>query len=238
MSTNLCETIVLVITIIAGLPPLLNSLQILWINLITGFLPSIALGRQPISKNVMIQKKRHHFSSMFDFWTVLDIIVLGLLMGALSLLGYLLTSLWLKRPDQVSTAVTFATLMIIILIQGYNARNPFGSIFGNSMWKDWRMHISFLVGIISVIGALYIPFINSQIFHHEPFGIEWVMVVILCIIFVFSSEIYKLCKILALRLMKKRENRKSREKIEFMEPVALEEIPVTENEVIPVQEDE
>ncbi len=58
LSSNLAEVLIIFIAIVIGLKLPLLAIQILWINLVTDGLPAIALGVEPISKDVMTKKPR------------------------------------------------------------------------------------------------------------------------------------------------------------------------------------
>lgn len=58
LSCNAAEILVMFIASLVGMPVPLLPIQILWINLVTDGLPALALGVDPMDKNIMNQKPR------------------------------------------------------------------------------------------------------------------------------------------------------------------------------------
>lgn len=58
LAVNFDEILVVVASILAGMPVAMLPIQILWMNLVTDSLPTLALGREHAEKGIMQQKPR------------------------------------------------------------------------------------------------------------------------------------------------------------------------------------
>ncbi|MBL8144896.1 MAG: cation-translocating P-type ATPase, partial [Anaerolineae bacterium] len=65
LSSNVGEILVMFVGILIGLPVPLLAIQILWVNLLTDGLPAIALGFDPADSDLMKQRPRPKFESVF-----------------------------------------------------------------------------------------------------------------------------------------------------------------------------
>lgn len=88
LSSNVGEILVMFLALIIGMKIPLLAIQILWINLVTDGLPAIALGFEPGEPGVMERKPRPKGESIFANGVGRHIIVIGTLIAAVTLGGY------------------------------------------------------------------------------------------------------------------------------------------------------
>ena len=81
-----------------------------------------------------------------------------------------------------------------MLIHAYNVRFSRQSIFTMPKLDNPWLWGSFIFGIVTIIGMLYIPAIAHNVFVHEALSWEWAVIAVGLVIFVFVSEVYKLIK--------------------------------------------
>jgi len=92
LATNVAEVVALIVGLAFqdgnfAIPPM-APLQILFLNMVTSSPPAIALGMDPASPQSMKQKPRP-VSTFLPLETILDTVVLGIIMGALILLSFI-----------------------------------------------------------------------------------------------------------------------------------------------------
>ncbi|MBK9314152.1 MAG: cation-translocating P-type ATPase [Acidobacteria bacterium] len=85
LTTNSGEIWVMILAPLLGMPLPLLPLQILWMNLVTDGLPALALGVEPAEEDVMQRPPHPPAESIFAHGLGIHIILIGLLMGVLSL---------------------------------------------------------------------------------------------------------------------------------------------------------
>lgn len=89
LSSNVGEILVMFSALLIGLKVPLLAIQILWINLVTDGLPAIALGFEPAEEGIMERKPRPLKESIFAKGVGRHIIWVGILIGILTLGGYI-----------------------------------------------------------------------------------------------------------------------------------------------------
>ena len=110
MTSNFGEIIVMLVGPFVGLGLPLLPLQILWVNLVTDGLPGLALTQEPSEPDTMKRPPRDPKENMFSRGLGMDVLWIGALMGAVSLL----VGLWAFHYDHASAWQTmiFTTLTL------------------------------------------------------------------------------------------------------------------------------
>jgi Ca2+-transporting ATPase len=204
LSSNSGEVLIILLSMLIGLPLPLIAVQILWINLITDGAPATALGVEPAEPGIMQRVPRKHGEHVVTKKRFVWIILVGLIMtlGTLGVFTYaLLTSGWTwgtaldvsNPPHYYIYAMTlaFITLMMFQLFNVINCKELRISSLKQFFSNKW------LLGAIALSLALkfvvvYIPFFN-KIFSTVPLSIgDWIVSVAVASSVLWFGEIYKL----------------------------------------------
>lgn len=176
LASNVGEILVMLFAMILGLPLPLVPIQILWVNLVTDGLPAMALGVDLPEENVMKRKPRSPKEGVFSRGLGWKVVSRGFLIGAMTLLAFMIV--YHNDPSKLSYSqtVAFATLVMAQLIHVFDcrseksvlSRNPFGNMF--LVW-------SVISSLALVLVVIYYPPLQP-IFHTLPIeGKDWLLII-------------------------------------------------------------
>ncbi len=169
LSSNIGEVLILFVATLLGWPLPLVAVQILWINLVTDGLPALALGVDPISKDVMQRKPRNPKEHIVSANMTLNIIIVGVLIciGTLFLFNKTLSEF--GDVDRART-VAFSTLVVLELVRVYMVRAKYKlGVFSNKY-----LILAVLSSIALQVAVVYSPL--NFLFKAVPLMFsEWLM---------------------------------------------------------------
>jgi Ca2+-transporting ATPase len=150
LTSNAGEIWVMFLGPFIGLPLPLQPVQILWINLVTDGFPGLALGVEPAEKDVMERPPRRPTESIFAHGLWQQVIVVGLLMGFLTLA----VGVWGEANDRPWQTMIFTTLALLQLGNALAVRSETRSflelgIFTN-MYLLWTVLITVALQIVII----------------------------------------------------------------------------------------
>lgn len=200
LSSNLGEILVMLCFILLGLPLPLLSLHILWVNLISDSLPSIALGLDEEYDDLMKDPPRGHKGSFFDKKGIGTISLYGGLIFLLTFIGFFIVPIqtciaqgyelsikniiYVLNFDSVlekSRTIAFSSLCISQLFHMFGMSSSTHSILSIIKKKNYFMILSFLGGLILQLGVIEISIFRS-FFHLCDLNLkEWICVFLLSI---------------------------------------------------------
>jgi Ca2+-transporting ATPase len=208
LSSNFGEVISMFTAIAAGLASPLQSIHILWINLITDSLPGLALGVDPKDSDIMDAKPRDPKESLFANGGLIFTVYNGFMIAALTLGAFIwspvqhLTAagqsvtlegikLMLQDPDILMHAQTYAftTLGVSQLFHAIGMRNYNKSLFKMNHLENKSMLLAFAVGLLLQIAVTEIPFL-TVVFETVRLSLkEWFNLILIAMIPLLSHEI-------------------------------------------------
>lgn len=120
LATNIAEILVLFVAIVLNWDSPLLAIHILWVNLVTDSFPALALGVEPIGKNVMDRPPRKAGKSIFAEGLGITILFQGIMIASIVLAVFTY-----GRMYDIATARTMAffTLSFCQLVQAFNVRS-------------------------------------------------------------------------------------------------------------------
>ena len=189
LSSNIGEILTVFAGILFGWPAPLTATQLLWVNLVTDSLPAIALGLDPADKDIMEKPPRPKEKSLFADGMSVSILFEGLMIGALSLLSFVIGANIFGNLDTGRT-MAFATLSLSELVHAFNMRSE-GSSIRAGLFKNKSLVLSFIAGVFLETAVISIP-AASVIFNSTPLnGIQWIITAVLSIMPLIIVEAQK-----------------------------------------------
>eukprot|EP00826_Nyctotherus_ovalis_P066888 TRINITY_DN993_c0_g1_i7.p1 TRINITY_DN993_c0_g1~~TRINITY_DN993_c0_g1_i7.p1 ORF type:complete len:689 (-),score=226.30 TRINITY_DN993_c0_g1_i7:176-2242(-) len=109
ISSNIGEVVAVFLGSILGIPEVLTSVQLLWMNLVTDGLPALALGFNPPEIGIMKLKPRSKDEPIIGGWSLLRYMTVGTYVGVASVLIYIHWYIGMETEDE-HKLVTFDML--------------------------------------------------------------------------------------------------------------------------------
>lgn len=187
-SANMAEILALFfITILFPGLTFLFPVQILFVNIITDSLPAIALGMEPVEKEIMMEKPRKKSDSLFSGGAGVSIVVLGAIQTLLTMGAYLFGLFY--YDEIVAITMAFYTLNLIQLFFMFTARTK-ESCFKSNPFKNKFFNFSLLLGFGLLILMATTKFGELLQLAKLDFSC-WLIVLILSVSIIFIGELYK-----------------------------------------------
>jgi len=162
LGTNCAEILtVFFVTLIFGIAPLL-SMQLLWINLVTDSLPALALGMEPVDKDIMKRKPRPKDEGIFAHGLGMRIILQGVMFALLTIASFLIGWKVLGAGQPAETAEMFGRTMAFITLaftqcfHSFNMRSNH-SLFSIGVFTNKYLNYAFLGSVALMLLVTLIP---------------------------------------------------------------------------------
>lgn len=182
--------------------PLLAT-QLLWINLLTDAAPALAMGVDPMTEDVMNRKPRKLTDRVIDSAMWGDIVYIGIIMAAVTLIGmdmHLTGGLFTDRSvdamghDAQMVEARTMGFTILVFAQLFNAiasrshlQSAFVGLFSNK-WLWGAIGLSIVLQLL----VIYVPFLNTA-FGTTPLPpMAWLECIGLAFFVLVASEIRKI----------------------------------------------
>ncbi len=155
LGTNIGEVITVFVAMLIWHQSPLVSMQLLWINLITDSLPAIALGMEPVEKDVMDRKPKPKDEGLFAHGFGVRIVLQGVMFGTLSLIAYYLGRK-LSGSEVGGQTLTFMVLALSQVVQAFNMRSNH-SLFKIGVFSNKNLNLAGLVSVLLMCAVLFTP---------------------------------------------------------------------------------
>lgn len=190
LSCNIAEVLaIFTLTLLFPNFLFLSAVQILFINLITDTLPSIALGLDEAEHDIMTRPPRNPKENIVSGKVGFNILYQGLSQAIIVILVFVVGVFCFNSPTKAST-MAFLTLNFIQLFHMYNVHSS-KSIFKDSAFKNKFINISFLCEIGLFILIAFVPFLSNILGMTPLSALEWFIVFLASFLIVPICEVVK-----------------------------------------------
>lgn len=198
LSCNIAEIMIVLLSILFGLPVPLIPIQLLWLNLVTDSFPALALGVEAGEDNIMEINPRDPKEPILDRGSAIGLILQSVAI-TISTLSVFIISLYMEGTGmemnhEYARSMAFVTLICAELFRSYSIRNTHQTlweigVFSNKMLV-WGTMLSFALTLIVV----YIPFL-ANIFGTMPLSVrDWVIILPFSLLPLILGEVFKLVR--------------------------------------------
>ncbi len=189
MTSNAGEIWVMLLAPFVGMPLPLLPLQILWVNLVTDGLPGLALTVEPAERDTMQRPPHPPKENIFGRGMARDILVVGLLMGLVSLgVGYFA---WLSG-DPAWQTMAFTTLTMAQMGNALAVRSERYPLWKIGLFSNRLLLGAVLLTLALQMAVVYLPFLQN-VFRTMPLSAGDLAISLGCSVLVyFGVEVYKM----------------------------------------------
>nr|WP_255575613.1 calcium-translocating P-type ATPase, PMCA-type [Caproiciproducens faecalis] len=193
LSCNIGEILTVFVSFLLRLPTPLLAIQLLWVNLVTDSLPALALGVEPIDKQIMERRPVKPHESIFSGGMGYNILVEGCLIGAISLLAYSIGRIYFDvdpASPYIGRTMAFAVLSLSQIVHTFNMRSS-RSVFEAGIFANPKLVLAAVIctalqAMVIVIKPLSVIFKTAVLTGHQ-----WLIVVALSLIPLAVVELEK-----------------------------------------------
>ena len=189
LSDAFAEIILVIGTMILGLPLPLTAAQILWINVVTDGLPAVSLTAEPKSPNLLRRKPISPKVPLVDFEMKSLIGIISGITGILSM--FIFIFYYYTEGLAVARTVTFAALAFGTLVYIFSVRSLSRPLIEAGLRKNNFLFAAVGIGLLLQLFALYLPALQSFL-QTQPLSVtQWYVVGIFTVLLMMIIEITK-----------------------------------------------
>ncbi|MDK2800331.1 MAG: P-type Ca2+ transporter type [Clostridiales bacterium] len=166
LSCNIGEILTLFIAILLNWDSPLLPIHILWVNLVTDSLPALALGVEPVEKDIMNRPPRDPKKSIFADGLAAIIGIQGVMIGGLTLAAFAIGKLVLSTgasPEEsviIGRTMAFVTLGLSQLVHAFNVRTR-SSLLKIGFFTNKYMIGAFVISLLLQMSVVTIPVLSD-----------------------------------------------------------------------------
>jgi Ca2+-transporting ATPase len=180
------------------------AIQILAIDLLAEIMPLTFLTYDPPPDDVMKRPPRNIGDHIVNRWTALEVIFLGLMIGALSFLNYALfmsrsgVTFTVETADPIlyarATTIAYLTIAFCQFSNILSRRYEYDTIISRNFFSNRILLMSIGGSILLMLVAIYTPVIRRFLQFDPPGLVDWIYVVCAGAAYLIIFEIMKLFK--------------------------------------------
>ena len=194
LSSNMAEIFIVLISLLTGTSMLL-PIHILFIDLVTDSIPSIALSFEPIEKNTMSLKPNSKKKKLFTPFILSSIISSSFIETLFVILSYILVR---HENSGVVSTVVLLSLIIQEILYAISVRNLKEPIIKQGIFSNKAMNISIVA--LAIVEIIFFVTPLRGIISVSSISFNLALEVILLNLFAFV--VYEMIKIINVRFFK------------------------------------
>ncbi len=191
LTINAAQLFVILFAIVGGFPVPFTPIQNLWLNIVTGTPPALALGFSPAVDGLMQRRPRHPFEPILGWWNSGTILFHGLLMSILAL-GMFLIELYVDQESiEKARTSTFTMLATLQLIYAFNVVGEPGPAAFRSLGRYRWLVGAVLLSLLLLLIGIYMPVLSYVFGQDELYLQDWAEILAGAVIFLACAEVFR-----------------------------------------------
>ena len=180
LSSNIGEIITVLTAFLLRLPSPLLAIQLLWVNLVTDSLPALALGVEPVDREIMTQNASKDKTSLFSKNMWKRIVMEGCFIGAISILAFTIGRVFFDTTitPVIGRTMAFAVLSLSQLVHAFNVRNE-KSIFKTDVFGNIKLVYSTIICVVLQVAVISLPTLSLMFKTANLTPVQWLIVALL-----------------------------------------------------------
>ncbi len=189
LSCNVAEVAIILIAALAGYPPPLTAIQLLWLNLLTDGAPALALGLEQGDPDIMEQPPRPPREPIINRIMVIRIAIMTVVLTAVVLIAFLIGLN--EHGKDLAETMAFATLALAELPIAFTSRSERYPLFKLGFFTNKWMPRAIALSVVLTLAVIYVPFLNKP-FNTVPLTLQqWEVIIPLILLPAIVAEISK-----------------------------------------------
>lgn len=191
LTINAAQLFVILFAIVGGLPIPFTPIQNLWLNIVTGTPPALALGFSPAVAGLMQRRPRRRDEPILGWWNSGTILFHGMLMSILAL-GMFLVEVYVDHePIEKARTSTFTMLATLQLIYSFNIVGEPGPVAFRSLGRYRWLVAAVVLSLALLLTGIYLP-VLSDIFGQDELDLrDWVEILGGTVMFLVCAEAFR-----------------------------------------------
>lgn len=178
LSCNIGEILVVFVAFLLRAPAPLLAIQLLWVNLVTDSFPALALGADPIERNVMEEPPHKKNEGIFAGGMGFSVLLEGCLVGALSLLAYTIGRVFFDTDPMeplIGRTMGFAVLSLSQLVHSFNMRSE-GSVLKLGFFENKKLVLACGFCAALMVSVVLVPPLAALFKTVSLTSVQWLVV--------------------------------------------------------------
>jgi Ca2+-transporting ATPase len=191
VTTNLAEDILVITTLLLGMPLPLLPIQILWLNLVTDGLNDVALATEVSSPSIMQESPLPQESNILRRKDVSLILAMGILMASLSIGTFFY---FRDYGMEYARTMVFVVMVFSQLFNVLNLRSFNMSIFSIGVFTNKALNITIPISIVLLLLTIVFGPLSNILDTVQVEPNHFIFAFLLSLSVLVAGEVYKLIK--------------------------------------------
>lgn len=192
LSCNIGEILVMLMASLFGSPAPLLPIHLLWVNLVTDGFPALALGVDPVDRDLMRRPPRDPAEPVVDRRRGWVMLLQGGFIAFCALTAFGVVNYVEQESLRRAQTAAFAVLSCAQLVHALNCRHQVQSLFTLGVLSNLKLVLAIGVSFILQVLVVTVPFL-AVIFKTEPLNArDWLLVLVLSSLPLWLMEMVKI----------------------------------------------